>query len=88
MISQYNVTEAPPGPKSIIAVIPNRLKIQGFIVSDHGDRMDAFVRDVAGWIQDGKIKYDETILEGIDKAPQAFLGLFSGSNTGKMVVKL
>ncbi len=88
MISQYNVTEAPPGPRSIIAVIPNRLKIQGFIVSDHGDRMQDFIQDVAGWIKAGKIKYDETVFEGIDKAPEAFLGLFQGSNTGKMVVKL
>jgi NADPH-dependent curcumin reductase CurA len=88
MISQYNASEPPPGPRSLIAVIPNRLKIQGFIVSDHNDRMADFTRDVAGWLKEGKIQYRETIYEGIDKAPEAFVGLFSGENLGKMVVKL
>jgi NADPH-dependent curcumin reductase CurA len=88
MIALYNATDPPPGPKSIIAMIPNRLKMQGFIVSDYTARMPDFIRDVGGWLQAGKIKYDETVIEGIEKAPQAFMGLFAGENTGKMVVKL
>lgn len=88
MISQYNATEPAPGPSSIISVIPNRLRIQGFIVSDHFDRLEAFTRDVAGWIRDGKVKSSETVFEGIEKAPEAFLGLFSGENLGKMLVRL
>ncbi len=88
MISQYNATEPVPGPKTIIQVIPNRLKIQGFIVSDHFDRLPEFTRDVAGWIREGKIKARETTFEGIEKAPDAFIGLFSGENLGKMLVKL
>ena len=88
MISLYNQQEPAPGPRSIIAVIPNRLKIQGFIVSDSMDRRDEFLRDVGGWLQEGKITYRETVHEGIDKAPEAFMGLFTGENLGKMIVSL
>ncbi len=88
MISQYNATELPPGPKNIIATIPLRLTIKGFIVSDHGNLMGDFVRDMAGWAQAGKLKWRETVAEGIENAPKAFIGLFSGDNFGKMVVKI
>ena len=88
MISQYNNTEPAPGPKTIISIIPNRLLLQGFIVSDSFDRLPEFTRDMAGWIQEGKIKYDETILDGIESAPRAFIGMLKGENTGKMLVKL
>jgi NADPH-dependent curcumin reductase CurA len=88
MISQYNATEASPGPRSLIAMIPKRLLLQGFIVSDHWDRLDAFARDVSGWLRDGRIRYDETIVDGIENAADAFLGLLRGENTGKMLVRL
>ena len=86
MIAQYNDTEPKPGPKSLIALIPSRIKMQGFIVSDHADRAPAFQADMAGWIREGKIQVKETVAEGIENAPQAFLDLFTGENTGKMVV--
>jgi hypothetical protein len=88
MISQYNATEASPGPRTLISIIPNRLRMQGFIVSDHWDRMNAFLRDVGGWLASGRIRYDETIVDGIDQAADAFIGLFQGGNTGKMLVRL
>lgn len=88
MISQYNVTEPSPGPSSLIAMIPKRLLMQGFIVTDHWDRLDAFARDVSGWLRDGRIRYDETVVDGIENAADAFLGLLRGENTGKMLVRL
>jgi len=88
MIAQYNATEPTPAPRNLGFVISKRLIIQGFIVSDHYDRMGDFHRDMSQWIARGRIKWEETVYEGIDKAPAAFLGLFSGENLGKMVVKM
>jgi NADPH-dependent curcumin reductase CurA len=87
-ISQYNATEPPPGPRNLTLAIGKRLRLQGFIVSDHMARRDDFVRDVGGWLRDGKIRYRETVVEGIERAPDAFIGLLRGENTGKMLVKL
>jgi NADPH-dependent curcumin reductase CurA len=88
MIGQYNATTLPPGPGNIIAVIPLRLTIKGFIVSDYGALMGDFIRDMSGWAKAGKLKWRETILDGIENAPKAFIGLFSGDNMGKMLVRL
>ena len=88
MISGYNATEAPPGPRNIMMVIGKSLKMQGFIVTQFMHLMPQFVADMGGWIAEGKIKWEETVFEGIEKAPDAFIGLFSGANTGKMLVKL
>ena len=77
-----------PGPRSLIQVIPRRLTFQGFIVSDHQDRYDEFLRDVSGWVRDGQIHSRETVVEGIENAPAAFLGLLKGQNIGKMLVQL
>lgn len=88
MISQYNSTETTPGPHNIIMAVGKQLKLQGFIVSSHADMQDAFLKDMAEWIPAGKMKFEETVMEGIAKAPDAFMGLFSGANTGKMLVKL
>ncbi len=88
MISQYNDTESSPGPRNIIMVVGKSLKIQGFIVSNYGHLQPQFVADMGEWIGAGRIKWEETVMDGIAAAPQAFIGLFSGSNTGKMVVKL
>ena len=88
MISQYNATEPTPGPSTIAALIPKRIKMQGFISFDHHHLMKDFTRDVGGWLKDGKLHVEETIVEGIEQAADAFLGLFDGRNTGKMIVKL
>ena len=87
-IATYNDTEPRPGPNNLSMAIGLGLRLQGFIVSHYNDARDDFIRDVSTWIKDGRVKYDETILEGIDRAAEAFQGLFTGSNTGKMLVKL
>ena len=88
MIDQYNATEPPAGPINLGYVISKQLRMQGFIVTDYLDRMPQFHADMGRWIAEGKIKWRETIMEGIDRAPEAFIGLFKGKNIGKMVVKL
>ena len=88
MISQYNATEPQPGPYNIIQVVGKQLSLKGFIVSTHVDMQPQFLQDMASWIQSGKMKFEETVMEGIESAPEAFLGLFQGRNTGKMLVKL
>ena len=88
MISGYNATRPSPGPWNIINVIPKRIRIEGFIVSDHWDMMGDFLKDMTDWIGFGRLKWEETVDEGIGAAPSAFLKLFSGGNTGKMLVKL
>ncbi|MFN3583025.1 NADP-dependent oxidoreductase [Phenylobacterium sp.] len=88
MISMYNSTELPPGPRNIVQVVGKQIRIQGFIVSSHADMLADFQRDLAGWVREGKVKWKETVFEGIERAPDAFLGLFTGENLGKMLVKL
>lgn len=88
MISQYNATEPAPGPRNLGLLISRRLKMQGFIVSDHPERADDFYRDMSGWMKEGKIRWEETVVAGLEQAPEAFLGLFHGENLGKMLVKL
>lgn len=88
MISQYNATGEPVGPRNIIYVVGKSLKIQGFIVSQFAHLKDQFEVDMAEWIKAGKLKWEETVKHGIEEAAPAFLGLFSGANAGKMLVKL
>ena len=88
MISQYNATEATPGPNNLGLIIGKRLKLQGYIVSDYRARTAEFYADMKEWIAAGQIKSQETIVEGIENAPNAFIGLFTGENMGKMLVKL
>ena len=87
LVSQYNATEA-YGLKNIRYVLTSRIRMQGFIVSDHFDMMPAFAADMAGWLKDGKIKYRETVVEGIETMPKALVGLFRGENFGKLIVKV
>ena len=88
MIALYNATEPIPAPHNLAAIIGKRIRMQGFIVSDFAAQNDRFVNDMSRWIEEGKIDWEETVLEGIEQAPQAFVGLFSGENLGKMVVNL
>ena len=88
MISRYNDERPEPGPSNIAMVIGKRLRMEGFIVSDRLDRLSDFVRDVSTWIREGKLRYRETVLDGIDRAPEAFLGLLGGENVGKMLVRV
>jgi NADPH-dependent curcumin reductase CurA len=87
-ISRYNDAEPAPGPRNMFLVVTRRLRIQGYIISDHFDRFGEFVRDASEWVRDGRLQYRETIVEGIENAPKAFLGLLRGENIGKMLVKV
>jgi NADPH-dependent curcumin reductase CurA len=88
MISMYNAVEPPPGPRNIILIIGKSITMRGFIVSEFLDMVPAFYEDMGQWIAQGRIKWEETIVDGIENAPRAFLGLFSGQNIGKMLVRL
>jgi NADPH-dependent curcumin reductase CurA len=87
-ISGYNDKTPLPGPPNLFNVITKRLTIKGMIVLDWLDRQDEFEKEVGGYFRDGKLIHKETVVEGIDNAVDAFLGLFRGQNVGKMVVKL
>lgn len=88
MISIYNATRPEPGPSNLAQLIGKNIRMEGFIVSHHWDMMPAFLDDLSGWVKDGKVTWKETVFEGIEKAPDAFMGLFKGENLGKMLVKL
>ena len=87
MISAYNNSEPVPGPNNLMYIVGKKLRIQGFIISDHEDMRADFEKDMSQWIIDGKIRARETVFEGIESAVDAFLALFTGKNFGKMVVK-
>jgi NADPH-dependent curcumin reductase CurA len=87
-ISRYNDQQAVPGPRNLGFVVTKRLRVQGFIVSDHTARFGDFMREVAPWVAAGKIECRETMLDGLENVPAAFAGLFRGDNTGKMLVRV
>lgn len=87
-ISQYNATEATPAPRNLALAIGKRLTLRGFIVGKYASLKDEFVATVGPWLADGSISWDETTRAGLDNAPQAFIDLLEGANTGKMVVTL
>ena len=88
MISMYNATEPVPGPTNLANIIIKQLTMQGFIVIDHYDKIQRFYSDMGKWIAEGKIKWKETIVDGIENAPKAFTSLFNGENIGKMIVRI
>ncbi|MFE3554725.1 NADP-dependent oxidoreductase [Streptomyces sp. NPDC059193] len=85
-IAHYNDTEAAPGPRNLMQVIGKRLRLQGILVNDHAGLQPQFVQDVAGWLRSGELRYDETVVDGVENAASAFLGMLRGDNTGKMIV--
>jgi NADPH-dependent curcumin reductase CurA len=87
-ISRYNDQAPSPGPRNFAFVVSKRLRIEGFIVSDHSARFPDFAAEVGPWVAEGKLVYRETVLEGIENVPAAFAGLFRGDNTGKMLVRV
>jgi NADPH-dependent curcumin reductase CurA len=87
-ISAYNEEKLPPGPRNLHLVVGKRLTISGFIILDHYDRFKAMVDEVGAWLASGKLVAEETVVEGLDNAPAAFIGMLRGENTGKMVVRL
>ncbi|MEH0152562.1 NADP-dependent oxidoreductase [Limibacter armeniacum] len=87
-ISVYNETSPPTGLSVQPFLVKNTALMQGFLISDYKQQFPKAIKAIAGWLQEGKLKYEETIVEGFENIPQAFLGLFSGKNKGKMVVKV
>jgi NADPH-dependent curcumin reductase CurA len=91
LIAHYNDTEAKP-PKWAAAMMRNvltkRLTFRGFIVSDFAARHGDFIRDMSGWVREGRVKYKESVTEGLDGAPDAFMGLLKGANFGKQLVRV
>lgn len=85
-IAHYNDTEPAPGPRNLMNVIGKRLRLQGILVNDHAGLQPQFVQDVAGWLRSGQLVADETVVEGVENATEAFLGMLRGENTGKMIV--
>ena len=92
LISRYSHVGGFPGPdqlpKLMRSILTNRLKIQGFIVSDRWDRFPDFQRDMGAWIRNGEVKYREDFVDGLENAPEAFMGLLKGKNFGKLVVRV
>ena len=87
MISEYNDVEPRPGP-SLVAAVRKRLRIQGFIVSDHAALRPEYLAMAAPLVREGALKYREDVVDGIDNAPAAFIGLLQGRNFGKLIIKL
>ncbi|MHA6280928.1 NADP-dependent oxidoreductase [Salinimicrobium sp. CAU 1759] len=87
-ISLYNETEIPTGPRPEGILIKKTALMQGFLIRDHAKDFGRALRQLGAWLQDGSLIYEETIVEGFEKLPEAFIGLFEGRNVGKMVVKV
>ena len=93
VVAQYNSTDLPDGPDRLPllleTLLKKRMRMQGFIIfDDYGHRYDEFARDMSAWYADGKVKYREQIVEGLENAPDAFIGLLEGKNFGKLVVQV
>ncbi|HEV2886706.1 MAG TPA: NADP-dependent oxidoreductase [Jatrophihabitans sp.] len=87
-ISLYNSTERPLGPFNLALAIGKRLTLRGFLVTDHGHLRPEFREAVTGWLKSGQLVVRETVVQGLDQAVPAFIGMLRGANTGKMVVRL
>jgi len=87
-ISLYNATEQPTGPRKLAQLIQTRASVEGFLVGDYQDRWGHALERLGGFIQRGALRYEETVTEGLENAPDAFLGLFEGENIGKQLVRV
>jgi hypothetical protein len=92
LIAHYNATELPAGPDRVpavmVAILVKRLLFRGFIVTDFAVQWPDFVRDVSQWLSEGRIRYREDVIEGLENAPGALIGMLKGRNFGKLVVKV
>ncbi len=87
-ISQYNNTRPEMGPRLLGTLIVSRSKVQGMLVTDYMARFPEGLAQLTAWVKEGRLKYDETIVDGFENTPQAFIGLLQGQNTGKMLVRV
>jgi NADPH2:quinone reductase len=87
-IAHYNATETPTGPRKLRHLISTRARVEGFLVSDFAPRFRQATEKLAEWVRSGDVEYRETVTEGLENAPEAFLGLFEGENIGKQLVQV
>ncbi|MBO2449210.1 hypothetical protein J4573_19050 [Actinomadura barringtoniae] len=87
-ISGYNDTEPAPGPRNLFRAAAQRLTIRGTLVNDHLHFFPEYIGKASAWLADGTLRTTETVTEGLENAPTAFLGMMRGANTGKMLVRL
>jgi len=87
-ISLYNATERPTGPRKLPGLVSTRAKVEGFLVRDFAPRYSEATKQLGQWVASGDIQYRETVTEGLENAPDGFLGLFEGENIGKQLVKV
>jgi NADPH-dependent curcumin reductase len=92
LISWYNLEKLPTGvdrtPQLLLTTLRQRVKIQGFIIFDHYRRMGAFQQDMRGWLREGRVRYREELIEGLENAPRGLIGMLKGENFGKLVVRV
>lgn len=87
-IAQYNSTEPTPAPRNLMLAIGKQLTLRGFLVGGQRQHGAEFFEKMSAWLADGSVRYDETVVDGLENAPQAFMDLLDGGNTGKMLVRL
>ncbi|MFB4316629.1 NADP-dependent oxidoreductase [Actinomadura sp. 21ATH] len=87
-ISGYNATEPVPGPANLFKIIEKRLTLRGIQIADHLDLFPEYIGRAADWLADGGLRTEETVADGLDRAPEALIGVLRGANTGKMLVRL
>jgi NADPH-dependent curcumin reductase CurA len=87
-IAQYNSTEPSPAPHNLMLAIGKQLTLRGFLVGGQRQHGAEFFEKMSAWLADGSVRYDETVVDGLENAPQAFMDLLDGGNTGKMLVRL
>jgi NADPH-dependent curcumin reductase len=92
LVAWYNLEKLPAGvdrtPQFLTQVLKKRIKVQGFIIFDHYDRVPEFTRDMSTWMKEGRIKYREEVIDDLENAPQGLIGLLRGDNFGKLVVRV
>jgi len=92
LIGWSNLEKLPAGVDRtyplLLTVLRQRVKIQGFIILDHYNRMGAFQQDMRGWLREGRVKYREDVIAGLENAPRGLIGLLQGENFGKLIVRV
>ena len=87
-IGEYNAADPPPGPRNLYQAVIKQLTLRGILVLSHLDRLPEWIERAAGWLADGTLRTEQTVVEGLARAPQAFLGVLGGANIGKMLVRV